>query len=133
MNQMTFKTASGVKEDDFILDLTNIALHFTPMRETQYPGKKIRESIETGDPGRIYQTTSPEMDLSDNKVSILSLLLKDPSVAKMVEDYQKIGRKVLVRVPQGSIPLIMGKDYEEFANSVKGQRIIRRIIKKNMT
>lgn len=111
-----------------IIQITDVMLHTNDMRPTKSPGKKIEESFTFNTPGRIYEPL-PSSPVSDARLLAIETLASDPSFKEMVKRYQEQGYKVLMGFTKGGIPTLLGKDAVEFANSIKGQRIQRRLEK----
>ena len=110
-----------------ILDITDITLHSNNLRPTQNVGKKLVETMENNEPGRIYSKIEKR---EDNSYELLvTLLKKDPELIEMLQEEEKKGYKVLLRYPKDGIPMLAGKDTIDFMHSIKGKRILRRLYK----
>lgn len=121
------KPTSNPHTGDVILQITDVQLH-TNMRGTGSVGKTIKQSIERGHPGRIYFPLSDKNQAE--KESIASgVNMQDPALQKLIEEYQKQGKRVFIKIPDNPLPLSSGKDTTEFINSTNGKRIIRKLAK----
>ncbi len=121
-----FKERAGMKYK--IIEITDISLHTTKKKITKFPGKKIKESMDTEKPGRIYGKIE-HID-SFNKLFVMESLRKDPEFLKLVQENAKEGYGTLVSLPKNGIPILAGKDTEEFIKSKNGKRILRKLEKK---
>jgi hypothetical protein len=57
--------------------------------------------------------------------------LNDPALRETIKNYNKQGRRVFIKMPEGALPIFAGKDTVEFTKSVKGKRAARRLMKNN--
>lgn len=113
-----------------ILTISDLSLH-TAKKQPSAIGKRLKESVQSSLPTRIYFPIAPsEGTLS--KESLINLLKSDPDIISMIQEEEKKGFKVLLEIPKG-IPLLAGKDTEEFVNSIKGKRTLRMLDKKKRT
>lgn len=109
--------------------LTDKQVH-TAMMRTGSPGKSISKSLETNQPGRIYSPIEKQENLfNESPLEILDRLKNDPTILKMVLDYQKQGYEVTVQFPKSLLPVYAGKDTIEFFESKNGKRLIRGLAK----
>jgi len=120
-----FKEQAGKKYR--IIQVSDIALHTTKKKATKSPGKKIKESMDMEKPGRIYG--SIEHTNSFDKFFLMESLKRDPEFIKLVQENAKEGYGTLVSLPKDGIPILAGKDTEEFVKSKNGKRILRRLEK----
>ncbi|MCK9578222.1 hypothetical protein M0R01_01855 [bacterium] len=117
-----------------VITITDIALHTSNMDPTLSLGKKIKESFKYKKPGRIYGSIpqkSSQLPSSRRNIFMLDMLKKDPVFIKMVQDEEKKGYKILVAFPKDGIPILVGKDTQEFIKSKNGKRILRGLAKNN--
>lgn len=122
----TFKPKDGQKYQ--IIHITDIMLH-TAMKRSTSAGKKIKEAMETGKPGRVYSPVTPTDINNEQKTFAIQILQTDPEFVQMVHDYEAKGYKVLLSFPKEGIPIFAGEDTKEFMESTKGKRVIRRLAK----
>ena len=125
-----FKQKKGCKH--IIIEITDFKLHTNEMRPAKSIGKKIKESIDANQPGRIYFPISYEdkpKKSSSNNLSFIDMIKNDPDLIKMVREKEAMGYKILLKMPTHTIPVFPGKDTQEFIASVKGKRIVRRLAK----
>jgi hypothetical protein len=120
-----FERKAGFKYK--IIQLTDFALHTNAMRSTQFPARKVKDSFETNESGRIYSSIEKKHDTP--KFPIVDMLRNDPEFVQYIQDEEKDGYKILLAVPKAGIPVVLGKDTVDFMNSVKGKRILRRLYK----
>lgn len=114
-------------EKCLVLELTDIQLH-TNARATQSAGKAIQRSVETNRPGRIFSPMIVEDQSEDAQTRSFSTQLPhDQATLAFVKGYNERGIRVFIQFPKRGLPVFAGKDTEEFVDSVKGQRILRRI------
>lgn len=111
-----------------IIEITDITFHTSAKKATESIGKKIRKSFVSKQPGRIF---SPITDngIPMERAFIIDALKKDPEFLKFVQEEESKGFKVLIGFPKVGVPALIGKDTQEFMNSIKGKRIIRRLMK----
>jgi hypothetical protein len=127
----TVKKLPRKGEKVIILELTDIQLH-SNARPTQSVGGAIRRSIENNKPGRIFSPIEKKEKLGTDQNSIkitMPFVMDDPVLTKAIYDYQQQGYRVMIRVPETGLPVYLGKDAENFMNSTKGKRILRKIKK----
>lgn len=114
-----------------IIELTDIQLHMNA-RPTPSVGAVVQRSIEHSKEGRIFsplQTPKSE-DGDSNSIRVeLPFGVNDPKLQEAVRYYQKLGYRVMLRVPE-HMPIKLGKDAQEFMNSKNGKRVIRGLKKK---
>ncbi len=119
------------KKDGFkykILQITDIALHSSDRQPTKSIAKKIRQAFSQKKPGRLYGFKIQKPTDEPNSIeAVMDLVQKDPGLIKMIQEEEKNGYKILLGLPKDGIPIILGKDAEEFINSKNGQRVIRGI------
>jgi|SRR3989344_1872864 len=128
-HQLQLKPFEG-KKDGFkykILEITDFALHTSGMRSTENIGQKIDAAIKNHALGRIYMSKQNGLG---NGIMDLSALNKNPDLIRFIREQEEQGIKILLRVPQSSVPVYPGKDAVKFVKSIKGKRILRRL-KKN--
>ena len=116
-----------------VIQITDLTLHTAKKHATASISKKLKESLGSNQPGRIYaplQTSSPKEEYSqEEKVGMIDMLKKDPEFVKMVQEENKNGYKVVIAFPRAGVPVLAGKDTLEFMNSKNGKRIIRGLAK----
>jgi hypothetical protein len=111
-----------------IIQITDITLHSSDKQPTKSIAKKIQQSFAQKKPGRIYGRCIQKLGNEPNSIeAILDFTKKDPEFIKMIQEEEKNGYKILIELPKAGIPIMAGKDTEEFINSKNGQRILRRI------
>jgi len=120
------KATSDPNQGDVIIEITDVQFHTTNMRGTGSIGKTIKKSIERKQPGRIYFPLSGK-DQTEKESIASGINMQDPSLQKMIEEYQKQGKRVFLKIPNNTIPVFPGKDTTEFINSTKGGRISRKL------
>lgn len=121
-----FEQKSGLQYE--IIQLTDITLHSSYKQPTRAIGKSIQRSLDQNKPGRFYGFKTNEI-IKENKFkfNLSDFLNNDPNFLRMVQEKEKQGIKILIKIPKQEIPIKLGKDAEEFINSRNGQRIIRKI------
>ena len=128
LNRVTQLPKKGEKV--IVLQLTDIQLH-SNARPTQSVGGAIRRSIENNKPGRVF--SSFETEKSDESQLALKMkmpfVMNDPALKQAIHDYQRQGYRVMLQIPKAGLPIMLGKDAQEFMRSTKGKRIIRKINK----
>jgi hypothetical protein len=112
-----------------IIQLTDIQFHSTQKRPSLSIGKKIQTAFETNSSGRIYNALQNPASEQEPGTFTFTLDL-DPSVIKKIQEDQAKGHKVLITIPKGGIPLLLGEDTNEFLKSKNGKRLLRKIDKK---
>ncbi|MBT4849871.1 hypothetical protein HON36_03395 [Candidatus Parcubacteria bacterium] len=117
------KPKSDPGSSDIIISITDIKFHTTNKREGSI-GKTIKKAVETNKPGRVYSNIEKRQD---NK-PILDLILQDSDLLEVIKGYNEQGKRVFIEIPK-EVPVLAGKDTDEFINSKKGKRIIRKIAK----
>jgi len=121
-----FEKKDGVKYK--ILEITDIALHSSDRQPTKSIGKKIKQAFALKKPGRLYGfKIQKPTDKPGYFESVIDLVQKDPELMRVIQEEEKNGYKILLGLPKGGIPIVLGKDAEEFINSKNGQRVIRAI------
>lgn len=118
-----FERKEGVKYK--IIQITDVQLHTNKMGITTSVGDKIKKAFELKRPGRIYDSIKKIDNKDDNLKIIIELLKGDLSFLKFVQDEEKMGYKILLGLPEDGIPVLLGKDTEEFIDSKKGRRFLR--------
>jgi len=118
------KPKSGPNKGDIILSITDIQLHTAKKRQGSI-GKTIKQSVEKNQPGRIYSNIEEKQG---NEPTLESLLLKDPELIETIRGYNEQGKRVFIKVLK-DVPLLTGKDTNEFVKSKRGKRIIRGLAK----
>lgn len=122
----TFKPKKGQKYK--VIHITDIMLH-TAVKRSSSAGKKIKEAMETGNPGRVYSPLKPKVIDDEQKTIAIQILQNDPEFIQMVHDYEAEGFKVLLSFPKEGIPVFIGEDTKDFIESTKGKRVLRRLAK----
>ncbi len=61
---------------------------------------------------------------------ILEYIMSDPNMLEYVKKEEANGYKVVIELPKNGLPTLIGKDTQEFIESKKGKRILRRLDKK---
>ena len=107
-----------------VIQITDIALHTATRRATPSIPKKIQKSFKRNKPGRIYGPID-NATVSQEGSFTLELLKMDPDFVRMVQEEEAKGYKVLVQLPKGGIPIVLGDDAVEFMNSKNGKRLTR--------
>lgn len=116
------------KGDKYVLiRITDISFHSTEKRPTSI-GLEIANNIEEGTASRIFIPLKNNISI-DNTSSITEFLQNDPSFINMMREEQEKGYKVLIKLPEGGIPVTSSKDTEEFITSKNGKRVIRGLAK----
>jgi len=117
-------------EKIIILELTDIQLH-SNARISKSTGDVIDRSIKNNKPGRIFSPLKNQTSSTDNKMTFeIPFNMQDPSLHKMIADYQKQGYRVMIKKPTSGLPILLGKDAQEFMESKNGKRILRGIAKR---
>lgn len=116
-----------------IIQITDFTLHTAKKQPTPSIGNKVKEVFDADEPGRIYAPIEafPKTEgySLDQKADILERIKKDPEFMKMVAEENRNGYKVLLALPRAGIPVLAGKDTQEFMQSKNGKRIIRGLAK----
>ena len=123
-----FEPKDGTKY--VLIHITDVTLHTAKKRGTESVSRKIKDALDNGSSGRIVIPIKGAQD-PNNKPTILEMLRNDTDFVKFFKEEEAKGYKVLMRFPSDGIPLLGGKDSQEFINSTNGQRMIRGIAKKN--
>ncbi len=110
-----------------VIQITDFSFHSSNYRPTSIV--KALEKSENGEPGRIYSPLEKIVGSQNNLV--VRLLNLDPEFVKYAQEQEALGFKIVISIPKKGIPMLVGKDAEEFINSIKGQRVLRWIDKKN--
>jgi hypothetical protein len=114
----------GVKY--FIIRMNDFALHTSSKRPTSSLVNKIKDLFQGKKSIRFYGSfKNPE----NNDAFDINKIKNDPNLIKFIQEKEKEGYKVLIDIPKDVIPVIPGKDTEDFINSKNGQRIIRGLAK----
>lgn len=114
----------GVKY--FTIKMNDFALHTSEKKPTLSLAGKIKALFQQKKPIRIYGSLkNPE----NNDAFNIDKIKKDPDLIKFIQEKEREGYKVLIDIPRDIIPVIPGKDTEDFINSKNGQRIIRGLAK----
>jgi hypothetical protein len=112
---------------DIIIELTDFQLH-TNARATQSVSKTIEHSIEANQPGRITFPNSNVRVLENNTVIFSMPIFNPDEMLPLIQRYREQGKRVFIRKPK-ELPVFTGKDTNEFMDSKKGKRILRRLEK----
>lgn len=107
-----------------VIQLTDIKLHTTTMKPSSI-GKNIKKSLQTGEPGRIYNHLSKQWCKDNYRLVILDIVKNDPIFLETIQDYEKDGYKILIEIPKEGLPVYFGEDTKEFLTSKNGKRLIR--------
>lgn len=113
-----------------IIEITDVALHTAKKRPTPSVGKKISCSFKEMNPGRIYLPIT-DMKMSGGGLFDLRFLTWDEDFMQMIREQEDKGYKVLIKPPEGGIPIVLGDDSIQFINSKNGQRLLRGLAKEN--
>lgn len=62
----------------------------------------------------------------------LDLLKNDLDFMKMIKEEESKGYKILIELPPHGIPILAGKDTQEFINSKNGKRVLRGLAKNKL-
>lgn len=103
-----------------VIEVTDVTLHARAMRPTQNIAKKIKEAMEKQEPGRIYAPIVLPNDAESREFAI-TLIQNDPEFIKMVQEEEQKGFKVLISLPKGGIPLLLGDDAKEKLKQLEGK------------
>lgn len=112
-----------------ILEVTDVALHTSQKRTTEKMGEKIKASIESNTPGRIYTSMDNQNRLGGGLIN-LNAINKNADLIRFIQEQEKQGVKILLHFPKSGVPIIAGKDTVEFIKSTRGKRVLRRLKKK---
>lgn len=110
------------------IQITDIALHADQRATTPSFGKKLKEVLRSGKPGRTYSQIN-KFGNSESHTFIIDLLKNDPEFLELIREEEAKGYTVLISLPNSGIPIVAAKDTIDFVNSVKGKRILRRLYK----
>jgi len=113
-------------KDDIILRLTDMQFHMK-LDATENPAKRIEHAIDNNKPGRIY--TSLSTPSNPNEIQTPFFNADDPEFQKLVKKYRDQGKRVFIMQPKSGLPIKQSKDVEEFINSKKGKRLLRKLNK----
>lgn len=109
--------------------ITDITLHSKQMRPTKALGKKIKESFESNQPGRIFGASTIMTDPDSGKsTAILNMISQDPELLRYIQQEESKGCKILIEVPQ-ELPILMGEDMKKFIKSKNAKRKLRKLAK----
>lgn len=111
-----------------IIQITDIALHTAKKTPTSSVGQKIQKAFVANKPDRIYAPIQ-ESAVENDGTFTLELLRQDPDFVKLIQEEEAKGYKVLLSIPKGGIPVVVGKDTIEFMNSKNGKRVLRGLAK----
>lgn len=123
-----------VKQDGVkykVIKITDFTFHTSEKRFTRSFAEKIKEMFKFKKPIKIYGPVTYQDTPDPNKRNLftLNLLNQDPDFIKMVKEEENNGYKILIELPAEGVPILAGEDTKEFANSIKGKRILRRLAK----
>ena len=122
------------KLGDIIIEITDVQFH-TNARVTTSQANTIDRSVQSNKPGRVFSPMSKgSLKIIENNTLLFSGPFFDYEQLKiLVTKYNQQGKRVFIKKPTAKIPLLPGKDTVEFVNSIKGQRILRRLEKQEKT
>ena len=113
-----------------LIGLTDITLHTARHNPTISLFDRIKRSFTFKKPGRIFRPIESPA-ISGNFINALEELKRDPNFIQMVREEEANGYKILVGFPKTGIPILLGKDTQEFLNSKNGRRVLRGLAKNN--
>ena len=117
-----------------ILQITDITLHGNNKRPTENQGKKLVKSMEKNEPTRTFHKLEQVEQTDENtlatKSNMLGFLNNDPYFTDYVKKEQAKGVTVILQLPEDGIPMLLGKDAQEYIAGIKGNRQHRRTQKK---
>ncbi len=118
------------QKGDIVIEFTDIQFH-TNARVTTSQANTIERSIQSNSPGRVFSPMSQgSLKVIENNTLVFSApLFNYEQLEILVKKYNRQGNRVFLKRPTAKLPLLLGKDTVEFINSVKGQRILRRLEK----
>lgn len=118
------------KRGDIIIEITDVQFH-TNARVTTSQADTIDRSIQYNKPGRVFSPMSTgSLRILENNTLVFSGPFFDyKQLHILVKKYNQQGKRVFMKKIKGNIPMGPGKDTVEFINSIKGQRILRRLKK----
>lgn len=108
-----------------VIQLTDLKFHTAPKRPTPSFGRKVREAFQHNTPGRVYSALPKTIVPTNDSSFILEILRLDPDFAKMVQEEEAKGYKVLIGMPKEGVPVLLGEDTIEFMDSKNGKRLLR--------
>jgi hypothetical protein len=111
-----------------IIQLTDLALHTTKKTPTPSVGKKFEKAFKAEEPDRIYAPI-PKSAMTDTGAFTLEMIKQDPELVRVIQAEEAKGYKVLIALPKGGLPVVLGKDTVEFMNSKNGKRVLRGLAK----
>jgi hypothetical protein len=111
-----------------VILITDIQVHSNIKRPTAI-GKVAAKHQDKFTPYRAYTSFIDwNVPREQQKQMILEILQNDSSYVDYIVEQEKQGYKILLEIPD-PIPLLLGKDTEDFLRSKKGGRIARWITK----
>lgn len=123
-----------VKQDGVkykVIKVTDFTFHTSAKRPAISFVEKIKEMFKFKKPARIYGPITYQDTPDPNKRNLFTLnfLNQDPDFIKMVKEEENNGYKILIELPAEGVPILAGEDTKEFASSIRGKRILRRLAK----
>ena len=113
-----------------VIYISDLQLH-SRERITPSVGKKIQQAFQSGNPDRLYFPL-PKPPVSEQGVQTFQFSIDlDPETLKMIKDEEAKGNTVSFELPPGGAPVFLGKDTVQFIESKNGQRLLRKLDKKN--
>lgn len=118
-----------------IIQLTDLTFHTSNKRHTTSPSKKVEKSFAKNTPGRLYgsletqKNTNSESSKMEIRSNIIEYIMQDPNMLEYIKKEEAKGYKIVIEVPKEGLPIQLGKDAQEFIESKKGKRILRRLDK----
>ena len=119
-----------------VIQLTDITFHTSHKRPTKHIGNKIKKAFDENKSGRFYEPLKNDQleSIEDNKIkmqsNILDYVMHDPDMLEYIKKEEAKGYKIVIELPKDGLPVLIGKDTQEFIESKKGKRILRRLDKK---
>lgn len=114
-------------KDDIVLQLTDIQLHLST-DITQNPIKRVENAVKYDKEERIYQSLSQSSSVN-GIIQTPFFNENDPELKKLVKKYNEQGKRVFILKPKSGLKVKLGSDVEEFINSKKGKRLLRKLNK----
>ena len=121
-----FERKDGLKYK--VIKITDITLHTAEKHATTSPGKEVRRILDSDTAGRIYAPLQKQHS-PEKGAPLLDLLKADVEFVKLIQEEERKGYKILIQLPSEGIPLLAGKDTQEFIKSKNGKRAIRGLAK----
>lgn len=109
-----------------IIYITDIKLHSSKRRPTKSVVEKIKKSSSINKPSRLYGFKIDEFkDKKNADEIVIDIIQRDSNLFNYIQEERERGYGILLRIPEGGIPIMLGDDTLEFMESKNGKRVLR--------